>query len=401
MIARIINNNLSPDIQNLMTTLGVTPTGVNLMSFKCDLKLIYIQTISTYAALILKQELLSIGADLATPKQTLTSKQKVNCLIIANQKQLKLLYKKLQLQSISLKLISKAIKQAIANDSKTKYKIKTSKQDINIKQPLIMGIINATPDSFSGDGLLGNKRQGLSVKDKAQEMVTGGVNIFDVGGESTRPFSKRISTKEEIKRVVPIIKLLKKCFPKIPISIDTYKPEVAKAALKAGACIINDITALRSKKMIELVLKTKAGVCLMHMQGTPTTMQKKPKYKDVVNDVYTFFHNTTQKIIDMGIDPQQIILDVGIGFGKSTNDNLKLIKHHKTFKSLGFPLLLGVSRKSLIGNVLNKKDPKDRILGTSILNAIGLNNGANILRVHDVKQAKDTIKMIKAVIEVD
>ena len=404
MKARVINDNFSSDTRKLLDSIGVTTQGVSLMLSKTKLRLILLSDLSPYVALVLKQEMLSIGGDLATPKETLTGKKKkLTCLLMATNKQLMQVYKKLAIQSVSLRQLMELLKLVIANHDKKKYKIRARDKTINVSKPLIMGIFNLTTDSFSGDSLLisNQKLEIRNVLALAKTMVETGVDIFDIGGESTKPFAKKISAKEELSRVIPVIKLLNKNFPKIPISIDTYKPEVAEKALRAGAVMINDITGMRSPKMVELAAKTGAAVCLMHMQGTPQNMQTNPKYKDVVSEVYDFFIKRTTKIIEMGIAPEQIVLDVGIGFGKRLEDNLTLIKHHKTFKSLGFPMLLGVSRKSFIGSVLNKKDPSQRVLGTVIANAVGLNNGASILRVHDVEEAKQTINMLKALNDVD
>lgn len=403
MLVRIVNDNLLPPLNDVMSRLGVTSAGIDLMEPKADQKVVLLSSISSYAALILKQELLSIGGDLATPKETLLGKSEVSCLLIANLRQLEKLYVKLSMQSKSLQDIALAIKTSLHNFSKTNYVLKACDRKIEINRTLIMGVFNATPDSFSGDGLYGADSidfKGLVVS-KAKQMLEAGADFFDVGGESTKPFADKITTIDELNRVIPVVKVLHKEFPQVPISIDTYKSEVASAAIEAGACIVNDISGLVDKKMIDVVKDSGAAICIMHMLGNPQTMQISPSYEDVVNEVYDFLSAKIDMAISNGVRPEQIILDVGIGFGKRFKDNLALIKYHKTFKSLGFPLLLGVSRKSFIGTALNKDLTSERVLGTSIVNALGIQNGASILRVHDIEEAKQTINMTSAIIDFD
>lgn len=395
MQTRVLSYTNEAELAAFMQEQGVTPAGIKLMSPKAQLRTIFLSSLSTYAALILKQEALSIGADLACPKDTLCLKKKVNCVLIVSDKQILRLLPKLQMQSPQLQKIAQDINNVLANDQKQSWNWKTASKNLKINKTLVMGIVNATDDSFSGDGVYCAEN---SFEDKINQMVIDGVDIFDVGGESTRPFAPKISKKQEIERVIPVIKYIKKNYPKIAISIDTYKAQVARQAIDAGATIINDISGLRSKAMRELVAESGAGVCIMHMQGTPQNMQKDPKYDDVISETYDYFQKQMDLAEKAGIDKQQIVLDVGIGFGKRLEDNLKLIKYHQTFKSLGRPLLLGVSRKSFIGSVLNEKEAQNRVLGSSITHAWGIDNGASILRVHDIKETKQTIAMYKAIV---
>lgn len=383
------------DLATFMQKQGVTNAGVRLMLPKAKQNVFFLSSLSTYAAIIIKQEALSVGAELACPKSTLVSKKKVNCILIATDKHLQCLLPKLDMQSVSLQTIAKEIRIIIDNENKQNWLWKTADKTIKINRPLVMGIVNATDDSFSGDGIYSEK---VRFEDKLDQMVFDGVDIFDVGGESTRPFAPKISKKKETERVIPVINYITKKYPKIPISIDTYKADVAERAIEAGATIVNDISGLRSKAMRELVAATGAGVCIMHMQGTPQNMQKNPKYDDVVAEVYSYLKKQIGLAMCSGISKDQIVLDVGIGFGKKHSDNLKLLKHHRNFKGLGQPLLLGVSRKSFVGNILNEKNAEKRVHGTSVAHAIGLGNGASLLRVHDIKEAKQTIAMHEAII---
>lgn len=251
-----------------------------------------------------------------------------------------------------------------------------------------MGILNVTPDSFSDGGKFFDTKKAIA---HAKQMVLEGAEIIDVGGESTRPNSEPISIEEELNRVIPVIEKLSKEIT-VPISIDSYKPEVAEKALKVGASIVNDITALSNSEMIDVVAKYNVPVVLMHMKSNPKTMQENPHYKNVVKEVKDFLQNRISVAKKAGID--KIIIDPGIGFGKTVEHNLELISNLKEFKSLNCPILVGASRKSFIGKILNL-DTKDRLNGTIVVNAIALWNGADILRVHDVKEAVETIKLVE------
>ncbi|HMQ69057.1 MAG TPA: dihydropteroate synthase [Ignavibacteria bacterium] len=247
-----------------------------------------------------------------------------------------------------------------------------------------MGILNITPDSFSDGGKYFDDRLNLKkVIEDAVRMQKDGADFIDVGGESTRPGSETISTNEELDRVIPVISELKKILD-IPVSIDTYKSEVAEEALKSGACIVNDISGFRfDEKLPSVTARYNASCILMHIKGTPKDMQKEPVYQDVVKEVYEYLQGSISIAKKNGI--KQIITDPGIGFGKTLVNNLDLIRNLGEFRKLGFPVLLGVSRKSFIDKI-QKTDIDERLEGTIAANTIGIVNGANIIRVHDVKE---------------
>jgi len=259
------------------------------------------------------------------------------------------------------------------------------------KRTYVMGILNVTPDSFSDGGRYFTLDLAL---EHALKMIEDGADIIDVGGESTRPGSDPVSIEEELRRVTPVIKELAKR-TKVPISIDTYKSEVARQALDNGALIVNDISGLRfDEKMAEVVAEYKASVVLMHIKGTPKTMQQNPEYKDVISEIYSYLSESVDLALSAGI--KQIIVDPGIGFGKRLIDNLEIIRRLREFKSLGYPILIGVSRKSFIGNILNL--PVDqRLEGTAGAVAISVWNGANIVRVHDVKEMVRVVRIVDAI----
>jgi dihydropteroate synthase len=257
-----------------------------------------------------------------------------------------------------------------------------------IDEPVIMGIINATPDSF----YKGNINDDILLL--ATKMIADGAAILDIGGQSTRPGSERITAEEELKRVLPVIETISKNFPDIVISIDTYYGEVAAAAVKAGATIVNDISAGNmDEAMITTVAALKVPYICMHMQGTPNTIQQAPHYTDVAKEVLDFFIAKLEQCKKAGI--MDIIIDPGFGFGKTIAHNFSLLKKMEVFKILNTPILAGLSRKSTIYKTLNTT-ADDALNGTTVLNTLALQNGANILRVHDVKEAAETITLFTA-----
>lgn len=258
---------------------------------------------------------------------------------------------------------------------------------------LIMGILNVTPDSFSDGGAYLNPDIAV---ERGLEMAQQGAAIIDVGAESSRPGAKSVPTQEQIRRAIPVIQKLHHQL-KIPISIDTRDPLVAQAALDAGAAMINDITALRDHQMGCLASQRQIPVVLMHMKGTPETMQNHPFYDDVVAEVLEFLTERAKYAESIGIPSERIFIDPGIGFGKTTRHNLELLKHLELFTSLGYRTLVGVSRKRFIGEITGKDSPTQRLYGTAAAVAISVFKGASIVRVHDVEQIADVIKVVQAI----
>ncbi len=247
---------------------------------------------------------------------------------------------------------------------------------------LIMGILNVTPDSFSDGGEFLEKSRAI---ERAVEMEDNGADIIDIGGESTRPGADQVPLEEELGRTVPVIEGIRK-ETDVPISIDTYKSEVAEKALEAGADIINDISALRfDPDLGRLAAERGAPLVLMHMQGTPKTMQEDPTYDDPVGDIRDFLGARVEKAKALGVEDEQLVLDPGIGFGKRLEDNYEILKRLEEFKQLGYPLLLGTSRKSFLGATLDLPT-EERLEGTIASNVVGVIRGADILRVHDVME---------------
>lgn len=260
---------------------------------------------------------------------------------------------------------------------------------IDLSTPLVMGILNNTPDSFY-DGSKHNNLKNLC--ERAELMLAEGATFLDIGGYSTRPNAEDISEKEELKRVVPLIKEIVKRFPEANISIDTFRAEVAKAAVEAGASMINDVSGGRlDDKMFETVARLKVPYILMHSRGTPQSMTGLTDYENIVEEIIDYFQHRIRLLSDMGC--KDLILDLGFGFAKTLAQNYFLLRNLSAFKSLNYPILVGVSRKSMIFKKLGIT-PDESLNGTTALNTIALMNGAAILRVHDVKQAKEVINLI-------
>ena len=267
---------------------------------------------------------------------------------------------------------------------------------LDFNKPIIMGILNVTPDSFS-DG--GSYKSTKSAVDKAMIMIEQGATIIDIGGESTRPGSERVSPIEQKRRIIDVISQLKIKMPRDKIiSVDTTSSEVAEAAIDLGVDMINDVSGGNDdQKMMSLIAKHNLYYCIMHMQGSPKTMQDNPKYINVVSEIIDFLSYQSKKAMDLGISRDKIILDPGIGFGKKTEHNLEILKNLENFSRLGFYTLLGTSRKKILGEISGNNNPVDRIAGTCATSALGVMAGINIYRVHDVWQNKQAIDVAYAI----
>lgn len=268
--------------------------------------------------------------------------------------------------------------------------ITSTQSDLNKVQ--VMGILNVTPDSFSDGGQFTHFDRALK---QVEKMITNGVDIIDIGGESTRPGAVDVSVKDEIIRVIPLLKAIKSRFD-INVSIDTSKAEVMEEAISHGAGMINDVRALQNKGCLDVVAKSNIAICLMHMQGMPRTMQENPEYNDIVDDILEFFRLRIDCCEQRGIKKERLILDPGFGFGKTLAHNYEMLAKFSQFNVLGLPLLAGVSRKSMIGNLLNR-DVSERLAGSLAAAIVAVQQGANIIRVHDVQESVDSMKILKAV----
>ena len=258
--------------------------------------------------------------------------------------------------------------------------------------PIVMGILNTTPDSFSDGGRFISVQQGV---DRIGEMVEHGASIIDIGGESTRPGADPVTEEEELRRVIPVMEKAVQTFPEVFFSADTTKYAVAAEALKSGAHIINDVSGLYGDpRLADLCAEVDAGYVLMHTKGNPKTMQKDPYYQNVTDEIRLFFVERLKQLREAGVG--SVILDPGIGFGKTKDHNLQIIQQLEKFTTLNFPVLIGASRKTVIGEVLNGREVSGRLAGTLALHYHSLLHGAKIIRVHDVKEAADSIRIFNA-----
>ncbi len=374
---KIIKLDSQTDRDLILNKIGSTKAGVQIMRDKMKTHLFYLKDIKTPAANILKQDALSIGADLAVEKDTILYKnEKIDALLIATEKQLKTLSKKELAQPFGLKEFAKELKRY------------TSLQEFKTQ---IMGVLNANEDSFYE----GSRFSGQSAVSRIEKMIEEGADVIDIGAVSSRPGSDKVDAKEELNRIKPIIDALfkHKLYDRIDFSLDSYQPLVIEYALDHGFKIVNDITGLADDEVAKLVACYKAKVVIMHMQGTPQDMQENPQYENVLLDVEAFFKERVQKAHDFGIT--DIVLDVGIGFGKTLSHNLQLIKHLSHFQKLGFPLLVGASRKSMI-DTISQSSADERLAGTLALHLKAEQEGASIIRCHDVKEHKQALKVAEA-----
>ncbi|WP_100157957.1 dihydropteroate synthase [Proteus columbae] len=263
--------------------------------------------------------------------------------------------------------------------------------ELNLSTPQVMGILNVTPDSFSDGGTHNSLNDAIN---HAAKLIAEGASIIDIGGESTRPGASDVSIDEELQRVVPVVEAIRQRFD-VWISVDTSKAQVITESANVGASIINDIRSLQEPGALEAAAKTGLPVCIMHMQGDPKTMQQSPHYENVMIDVDRFLQENIQRCVDAGIEKNQIILDPGFGFGKNLAHNYQLLAHLSELHHFGLPILAGMSRKSMVGQLLNVP-PQERVAGSVACAVIAAMQGAQIIRVHDVKETVDAMKVVQA-----
>jgi dihydropteroate synthase len=395
MQIRLIRIENQSDAAKQIRKIGAYPESIKYMSPKCLNLTVKLKDISAVAANILKQEMLSAGGDAAVSKEAITKNVKrTDCLVFGNISHLKKLVAKLKEQPLGLDKIAEQIQEVVSNYKKEKFIFKCRNRSFDLtNRVLICGVLNITPDSFS-DG--GNFFDLNTAYQRGISLSKDGADIIDIGGESTRPGAVSVSAAEQIKRVVPVIKKLSEKI-KTPISIDTRNYKVAEAAIKAGASIINDISGLKSdKKIAKIAAKYKTGLILMHIKGTPKNMQNNPQYDCLMQEIISSLNNSIRKAQEAGVAREQILIDPGIGFGKTTDHNLSILRNLFELRSLGYPIMIGTSRKSVIGNILNKSVDK-RLMGTAATVVYSILQGAQVVRVHDVKPLKDVVKITQAI----
>lgn len=373
-------------IKQELTRIGVDNYALNMVKKGVSLNIL-VRDIKAPAANILKQEAIASGMDAAVNRGAVScSIDKTDVLLMGNAATFERLIKRLSIQVFGLKELGKELSLFLKN--KEIKNITYNKGYIDISKPLCMGILNTTPDSFS-DGSMYVTEEAVAAR--IDEMAELGVDIVDIGGMSSRPFSESISSDEEIKRIRFALDYIKQY--DMIVSVDTNNYKTAEYVLNNGADIINDISGMTDDNMVLVCGQAKCAVCIMHMQGSPKDMQTNAntEYNHVIYDIHDFFTKSIDKCLNAGIDYSSIILDVGFGFGKTVEQNYILLKYLKEFKSFNLPLLAGISRKSMIGTVINK-DVNNRLAGTVCANTAAILNGADIIRVHDIKEGIDTVK---------
>jgi len=367
------------DKKAFLNSLGVESGGISIMSKKMELFYFYIKDLKTPAANILKQDALSIGADLAVPGGViLCEKPTYDCLLIGTKKHMEILSRKELAQPFGLKKLAQSLKMFL----KTK--------DFPLQ---IMGVINANDDSF----FAGSRFVAEDAIVQIRKMVEEGADIIDIGAVSSRPGAEAVSEKEELERIRPICDMIseERLFEAVTFSIDSYVPSVIEYALKSGFSLINDISGASDNAVISLAVKYEAKLCIMHMQGNPQNMQKDPVYGDVMVEMDQFFEGRIAKCEALGLTRENIILDVGIGFGKTLEHNVTLLKNLAHFRHFGCEILIGVSRKSMIDKIISTQT-EARLPGTLAIHLKAVENGANIVRCHDVAEHKQALAVAEA-----
>ncbi|MEA1879591.1 MAG: dihydropteroate synthase, partial [Campylobacterota bacterium] len=350
-------------------TLGVESGGVGIMAKKMELLYFFIKDLKCPAANILKQDALSIGADLAVPGGViLCEKETYDCILIGTRKHMEVLSRKELAQPFGLKTVASELKKFLKTKEHNRQ---------------VMGVINANDDSFFEGSRFLEDDAIIQIK----QMIDDGADIIDIGAVSSRPNADVVSESVELERIKPICDVIssEKLFQKATFSVDSYTPSVVEYALNSGFSLINDITGASDKAIVKLAVKYDVKLCIMHMQGNPQTMQDNPEYDDVMVEVSHFFEERIAKCEALGMKRENIILDVGLGFGKSLAHNLTLIKNMAHFKVFGCEVLVGASRKSMIDKIVSSK-PEERLPGTLAIHLKAIENGASIVRCHDVKE---------------
>jgi len=397
MNPRVLTIRNEEEIKEELERIGVSEEGRQILKGKGSFYLIKVEALSSQAANLLKQEMLAIGGDAAIKKEVVSfAVKRSDVLLMGTEAHYRKIIPRLRRQPFGLAIVSSQIKQTLGNFKKDDFTIPLGDKLLNLaRKTAIMGVLNVTPDSFYDGGRYTRQDKALR---RAEQMIEEGVDIIDVGGESTRPGSERVGLEEEIKRVIPIIEKIRENFD-LPISIDTYKVEVARQAIEAGANMVNDISGLRfDPKLKEVVAKCDVPVVITHIKGTPKDMQDNPQYGCLMGEIISYLRESIRMAEEAGISSNKIIIDPGIGFGKTTEHNLRIIKRLPELKSLGKPILIGASRKSFIGNVL-KLPVSERLEGSLAVASLSVFQGANIIRTHDVRETRRVVDLIRAIME--
>jgi dihydropteroate synthase len=387
----------APEAADILKRMDVDPYGIEAMLPKMVNMNIHIQGLPCKVANIIKQEMLAIGGDAAVARGAVAcSIEKTDLILIGTLKQIRRFIEKISFQPFGLKLLAESLDTLLDNLLAENWTLKTSRRKMILgDRTRIMGILNVTPDSFSDGGRFDSPEKAVEC---AFQLVEDGADILDIGGESTRPGAQPVSLEEELRRTIPVIQGLSGKI-NIPISIDTTKAVIAREAVAAGAEIINDISAMRFDELMPAVIASSgAAVVFMHMRGVPQTMQKGDlHYALLQGEMIDFFRERLNTALSAGILPEQVIIDPGIGFGKTRSDNLKLLKYLPEFNVLGRPILTGPSRKSFLGQE-GRGGAVDRLEETAAAVTAAIMNGSQVVRVHDVKAMKRVVAVADAIV---
>lgn len=389
------------ELAQTVMKIGADPRSIPFFNSKKEIISLFISDVDTRAANALKQEMLARGGDVIVHKNAIDRQiERADLILLGTKKQYDLLSSKLELMPYwDLDKVKIQLDGFLSSFSRQKWHVPLP-GDKSLElgtDTIIMGILNLTSDSFYAESRIKTEEK---LKERAMKMVEQGASILDIGAESTRPGAEKVPLEEEMKRVIPAVKLLRKCLPDTIISVDTYKSEVARNAALEGAHIINDISGMTyDNKMAKEIANSGTSVIINHVKGTPSDMQDNPAYEDILGELTDYFRERIDFSIRSGIATEKIIIDPGIGFGKRISDNLLILKHISSFKSLGYPLLIGHSRKSFLGKLNKRNDPRDRLEETLAISALCALENVQIIRVHDIEQNMRVINTINAVKE--
>ncbi|MGC9316736.1 MAG: dihydropteroate synthase [Armatimonadota bacterium] len=393
--ARVLDLRTASSLRREMQAIGVHSGAVERLADRARFRPVRLEDVEGPAAALLRQEMLALGGDCAVHRGVTDFETEPRAVVLLGDAgTYDRLAERLQGKPFGLSEAGQEVLAAVRGfDAEQLRPLQCGERALPLRRrTLVMGILNVTPDSFSGDGLGEDTeaavRQGV-------RFVEAGADILDVGGESTRPGSEPVSVEEELERVLPVVEALAERLDCV-VSIDTSKPEVARLAVAAGAGMINDVSGLRADGMLEAVADTGAAACIMHMQGQPRNMQEHPHYDDLMTEIYDFLAARVKAAVEGGVPRSQLVVDPGFGFGKTVAHNLEMLRRLRELRSLGTGVLIGTSRKSTIGKVLDL--PADqRMMGTAATCALAIANGADIIRVHDVGEMAQVARMTDAV----
>lgn len=377
--------------------IGADPGGIGMMAGKTLTRCIHLAALQCRQANILKQELLSLGGDAAVARGTVAcSIPFTDVILIGTDKQLLQLCGKLKAQPFGLPALAAELETLLAAIRRPPETWITSRRTLSLKRPLIMGILNLTPDSFSDGGRFVDPAQAI---EHALKMEAEGADIIDIGGETTKPGAPPVPAAEEAARIIPVMERLVREL-RCPLSVDTWKSAVADRALSAGAEIINDISGFNfDPQMADVVARHGAAAVLMHTRGKPDEMQQNTDYSDLMTEVIGGLRNSVSQALAAGVQRERIAIDPGICFGKDLSGNLEILRRLRELTSLGLPVLVGTSRKSFIGKILARQEAAERTFGTAATVALSIANGAQILRVHDVREMRDVADLAHAIVQ--